>query len=91
MERLLDLDPAPAHTRRVGCHLLRHRGPDDLHGGHRPVDDPNGVVDFLEAHESPSVQLVYVVLLCPSAGLAKLVLHRRTCREKVGLGACVAH
>ena len=42
--RLLDLDPAPAHSRCL-CYLLpRLRGPDDLHGGRRLVEDPNGVV-----------------------------------------------
>ena len=44
----------------------------------------------LEARESLSLQLAYVVLLCPAADLATLVLRRRTCRDKIGLGARVA-
>ena len=63
---------------------------DDLHGGHRLVEDPSGVVQNLEARESLSLQLAYVVLLCPAADLATLVLRRRTCRDKIGLGARVA-
>ena len=41
-------------------------------------------------HESLSLQLVHVVLLCPGVDLSKLVLDRRTCRDKIGLGARVA-
>ena len=37
-----------------------------------------------------SLQLIYAVLLFPRGDLAKLVLHRRTCRDKIGLGARVA-